>query len=113
MPAGSPRGERAVLVEARRRDAQRRPDIIEALAVMADDIEAGGHGVEGSELFHAAVTTVGHSALLQRLMGEISELGTEPRIESPSQPDRPAESLAGPAGSPPRSTTGTPPAPQP
>ena len=110
------------VVEALRRHAQRLPDIIEArealesklaglaavrrteedlmrideaLAVMADDIEAGGRGVEGDELFHAAVTTAGHSALLQRLMGEISDLVRETRIESLSQPDRPAESLAG------------------
>ena len=110
------------VVEALRRHAQRLPDIIEArealesklaglaavrrteedlarideaLAVMAADIEAGGRGVEGDELFHAAVTTAGHSALLQRLMGEISDLVRETRIESLSQPDRPAESLAG------------------
>ena len=110
------------VVEALRRHAQRLPDIIEArealesklaglaavrrteedlarideaLAVMAADIEAGGRGVEGDELFHAAVTTAGHSALLQRLMGEISDLVKETRIESLSQPDRPAESLAG------------------
>ncbi len=110
------------VVEALRRHAQRLPDIIEArealesklaglaavrrteedlarideaLAVMAADIEAGGRGVTGDELFHAAVTTAGHSALLQRLMGEISDLVKETRIESLSQPDRPAESLAG------------------
>lgn len=110
------------VVEALRRHAQRLPDIIEArealesklaglaavrrteedlarideaLAVMAADIEAGGRGVEGDELFHAAVTTAGHSALLQRLMGEISDLVKETRIESLSQPDRPAKSLAG------------------
>jgi GntR family transcriptional repressor for pyruvate dehydrogenase complex len=110
------------VVEALRRHAQRLPDIIEArealesklaglaavrrteedlarideaLAVMAADIEAGGRGVAGDELFHAAVTTAGHSALLQRLMGEISDLVKETRIESLSQPDRPAESLAG------------------
>jgi GntR family transcriptional repressor for pyruvate dehydrogenase complex len=110
------------VVEALRRHAQRLPDIIEArealesklaglaavrrteedlahideaLAVMAGDIAAGGRGVEGDELFHAAVTAAGHSALLQRLMGEISDLVRETRIESLSQPDRPAESLAG------------------
>ena len=110
------------VVEALRRHAQRVPDIIEArealesklaglaavrrteedlrrideaLAVMAADIDAGGRGVEGDELFHAAVTSAGHSALLQRLMGEISDLVRETRIESLSQPDRPAESLAG------------------
>jgi GntR family transcriptional repressor for pyruvate dehydrogenase complex len=62
---------------------------------MERDIEAGGRGVEGDELFHAAVTAAGHSALLQRLMSEISELIKETRIESLSQPGRPAESLTG------------------
>src|SRR6185369_3611858 len=110
------------VVDALRRHAQQLPDIIEArealesklaalaavrrtdadlaridaaLEVMAKDIAAGGRGVEGDELFHAAVTTAGHSALLQRLMGEISELVKETRIESLSQPERPRESLEG------------------
>lgn len=110
------------LVDALRRHAQQLPDVIDArealesklaalaavrrtdddlaridaaLEVMAKDIAAGGRGVEGDELFHAAVTTAGHSALLQRLMGEISELVKETRIESLSQPERPRESLEG------------------
>lgn len=110
------------VVDALRRHAQRLPDILEArealegklaglsavrrteedlarideaMEVMAADIEAGGRGVEGDELFHAAVTVAGHSALLQRLMGEISRLVRETRIESLSQPDRPLESLEG------------------
>ena len=110
------------VVEALRRHAQQLPDIIEArealesklaglaaarrtdedlarideaLAEMARDIDAGGRGVEGDELFHAAVTTAGHSALLQRLMAEISDLVKETRIESLSQPGRPSESLEG------------------
>lgn len=110
------------VVDALRRHAQQLPDIIEArealesklaalaavrrtdadlaridaaLEAMATDIAAGGRGVEGDELFHAAVTTAGHSALLQRLMGEISELVKETRIESLSQPERPRESLEG------------------
>ena len=66
-----------------------------ALALMAEDIERGGRGVEGDERFHAAVTAAGHSALLERLMGEIGDLVRETRIESLSQPERPAESLAG------------------
>jgi GntR family transcriptional repressor for pyruvate dehydrogenase complex len=62
---------------------------------MAADIDAGGRGVEGDELFHAAVTAAGHSALLERLMGEIADLVRESRIESLSQPERPRESLEG------------------
>lgn len=110
------------VVDALRRHAQRLPDIIEArealetklaalaatrrtdedlaaideaLAVMERDIADGGRGVEGDERFHAAVTAAGHSALLARLMGEISDLIKETRIESLSQPDRPMVSLKG------------------
>jgi GntR family transcriptional repressor for pyruvate dehydrogenase complex len=66
-----------------------------ALEAMAADIASGGRGVEGDELFHAAVTVAGHSGLLERLMGEISDLVRETRIESLSQPGRPVESLEG------------------
>lgn len=69
--------------------------IDEALAVMRRDVEAGGRGVEGDERFHAAVTAAGHSSLLARLMGEISHLVRESRIESLSQPGRPGDSLEG------------------
>jgi GntR family transcriptional repressor for pyruvate dehydrogenase complex len=62
---------------------------------MAEDVAAGGRGVSGDELFHAAVTAAGHSALLQRLMLEISGLVKETRIESLSQPGRPQQSLDG------------------
>jgi GntR family transcriptional regulator, transcriptional repressor for pyruvate dehydrogenase complex len=116
-PAGSTK-----VVTALRRHAQQLPEIIEArealetklaalaaerrtksdlaaideaLEVMERDIAAGGRGVEGDELFHAAVTAAGHSALLARLMAEISELIKETRIESLSQPDRPLNSLRG------------------
>jgi GntR family transcriptional repressor for pyruvate dehydrogenase complex len=116
-PSGS-----STVVAAVRRHAEQLPDIIEArealesklaalaatrrteedlvavdraLDVMAQDIEAGGRGVEGDEQFHAAVTRAGHSALLQRLMLEISDLVKETRIESLSQAGRPLESLQG------------------
>ena len=110
------------LVQALRKHAQRLPEIIEArealetklaslaavrrtdedlerieeaLVVMERDIEAGGRVVEGDELFHAAVTSAGHSTLLERLMGEISELIKGTRIESLSEPGRPRDSLGG------------------
>jgi GntR family transcriptional regulator, transcriptional repressor for pyruvate dehydrogenase complex len=110
------------VVESLRRHAQQLPDIIEArealesklaalaavrrseedlaridaaLSDMQRDIEDGGRGVEGDEAFHAAVTTAGHSALLQQLMNEISDLIKETRIESLSQPGRPQDSLEG------------------
>jgi GntR family transcriptional regulator, transcriptional repressor for pyruvate dehydrogenase complex len=110
------------VVDALRRHTRQLPDIIEArealesklaalaavrrteedlaridhaLEAMAADIDSGGRGVEGDELFHAAVTAAGHSGLLERLMGEISDLVRETRIESLSQPSRPKESLEG------------------
>jgi GntR family transcriptional repressor for pyruvate dehydrogenase complex len=66
-----------------------------ALAAMEADIDAGGAGVEGDERFHAAVTAAGHSALLSRLMSEISDLIRETRLESLRQPGRPRQSLSG------------------
>lgn len=80
---------------AERRTSEDLQRIEDALVVMERDVEAGGRGVAGDELFHAAVTSAGHSPLLARLMGEISELIKGSRIESLSQPGRPNDSLAG------------------
>lgn len=66
-----------------------------AVDAMAADISSGGRGVTGDELFHAAVTAAGHSALLSRMMAEISELIRESRLESLTQHGRPPASLAG------------------
>lgn len=66
-----------------------------ALDGMARDVADGGRGVDGDEQFHAAVTAAAHSALLARLMREISDLIRETRLESLLQPGRPAASLAG------------------
>ena len=66
-----------------------------ALDVMEADIDAGGRGVEGDELFHAAITVAAHSSLLEKMMQQISELILETRIESLGQPGRPKDSLAG------------------
>lgn len=84
----------AALAAVRRTDADLER-IDHALDLMERDVDAGGRGVEGDELFHAAVTAAGHSALLAQLMNEISDLILETRIESLSQPDRPRESLEG------------------
>jgi GntR family transcriptional repressor for pyruvate dehydrogenase complex len=80
--------------------AERRTDEdLEALAgaldVMRRDIESGGRGVEGDQLFHAAVTRSAYSGLLARLMDEIGDLIVETRIESLAQAGRPRVSLAG------------------
>ncbi|WP_394434371.1 FadR/GntR family transcriptional regulator [Streptomyces sp. SGAir0957] len=65
-----------------------------ALDTMARDIEAGGLGIEGDRLFHAAVTAAAHSALLAAFMREIDEPIAESRTESLRQPRRPGRSLA-------------------
>jgi GntR family transcriptional repressor for pyruvate dehydrogenase complex len=64
-----------------------------ALAAMSEDIDAGGRGVDGDELFHAAVTAAAHSQLLAQMMAEIQPLIIETRLESLSQPGRSRESL--------------------
>ncbi|MFE3739853.1 FadR/GntR family transcriptional regulator [Streptomyces sp. NPDC059134] len=66
----------------------------DALRHMEEEIAAGGHGVEGDRLFHAAVTAAAHSTLLAEFMRAISEQITESRHESLRQPGRPARSLA-------------------
>jgi GntR family transcriptional regulator, transcriptional repressor for pyruvate dehydrogenase complex len=67
----------------------------DALVLMDEDIRAGGRGLEGDERFHRAVTTAARSALLADLMKEIALMIKESRVESLSQPGRPARSLAG------------------
>ena len=87
--------------------------IDDALAEMEADIEAGGRGVEGDERFHGAVTAAAHSLLLARLMDEIGDLIRETRIESLSQPDRPATPSPGTGRSPTPSAPATPRRPRP
>ncbi|MGH3459738.1 FadR/GntR family transcriptional regulator [Aeromicrobium sp.] len=78
---------------ATRRTADDLARIDDALEVMAKDIEEGGRGLSGDELFHAAVTAAAHSSLLAGMMAEISDLILETRIESLGQPGRPADSV--------------------
>jgi GntR family transcriptional repressor for pyruvate dehydrogenase complex len=85
---------RLAALAAERRTSEDLAAIDDALAGMADDLAQGGRGVAGDELFHAAVTRAGHSALLARLMDEIAELVRETRLESLGQPGRPQASLA-------------------
>ncbi|MFD3921164.1 FadR/GntR family transcriptional regulator [Streptomyces sp. NPDC058595] len=65
----------------------------DALDHMAGEIGAGGPGVEGDRLFHAAVTAAAHSGLLAEFMRSIAEQITESRNESLRQPGRPHRSL--------------------
>ncbi|QHZ00135.1 HTH-type transcriptional regulator LutR [Streptomyces sp. S4.7] len=78
---------------AERRTADDLTAMRDALGHMADEIEAGGPGVEGDRLFHAAVTAAAHSGLLAEFMRSIAEQITESRNESLRQPGRPHRSL--------------------
>jgi GntR family transcriptional repressor for pyruvate dehydrogenase complex len=79
---------------AERRTEADLAELRSALDRMARDIEAGGLGIEGDRLFHAAVTAAAHSALLAAFMREIDEPIAESRTESLRQPRRPGRSLA-------------------
>ncbi|MGW3420749.1 FadR/GntR family transcriptional regulator [Streptomyces phaeochromogenes] len=64
-----------------------------ALVHMRDEIQAGGHGIEGDRRFHAAVTAAAHSGILAEFMRSIADQITESRHESLRQPSRPTRSL--------------------
>jgi GntR family transcriptional repressor for pyruvate dehydrogenase complex len=90
----------ALEVQIARLAAQRRTGadlerIEEALQAMERDMAAGGNGVDFDEAFHRAVTQASHNAVLLDLMDHISRQVAEVRIESLSQPGRPARSLRG------------------
>ncbi|MFF3751644.1 FadR/GntR family transcriptional regulator [Streptomyces sp. NPDC002018] len=79
---------------AERRTEQDLAALHDALHQMTDEIEAGGYGVEGDRLFHAAVTAAAHSELLAEFMRSIAARIAESRTESLRQPGRPKRSLA-------------------
>lgn len=82
----------AALAATRRDDDDlRRMDA--ALALMQDDIDHGGRGTDGDEMFHKAVTDAAHSELIARIMRELHEQIRETRIESLGQSGRPKRSL--------------------
>lgn len=83
----------AALAAIRRTDDEVKA-IDQALEVMANEVASGGKGARGDELFHHAVTTAAHSAVLAQLMAFISEMVLETRLESLGQPGRPEQSLA-------------------
>ncbi|WP_434995512.1 FadR/GntR family transcriptional regulator [Arthrobacter sp. Ld5] len=79
--------------------AERRTDgdlaaIDGALEEMRTEIDDGGRGAHGDELFHQAVTAAAHSPVLAQLMAFIGEMVLETRLESLAQPGRPEQSLA-------------------
>ncbi|TCP45755.1 GntR family transcriptional regulator [Tamaricihabitans halophyticus] len=79
---------------AERRTAQDLEAIAGALEHMRQEIEDGGHGVEGDRRFHAAVTVAAHSSMLAEFMRAMAEQVTESRTESLRQPGRPNRSLS-------------------
>jgi len=68
--------------------------IDEALDYMRAEIDKGGRGERGDELFHRALTEAAHNSVLAQLMTFIGEMVLESRIESLGQEGRPEESLA-------------------
>lgn len=85
---------RLAALAAERRTDEELAAIDAALEAMAAEIEGGGRGVNGDELFHQAVTAAAHSAVLAQMMQFIGEMVLETRIESLGQPGRPEVSLA-------------------
>lgn len=83
----------AALAASRRTDEDM-AGIDSALQVMEEEINGGSRGEHGDELFHQAVTTAAHSAVLAQLMAFIAEMVLETRLESLGQPGRPEQSLA-------------------
>ncbi|MDQ1624112.1 MAG: GntR family transcriptional regulator, transcriptional repressor for pyruvate dehydrogenase complex [Actinomycetota bacterium] len=83
----------AALAAGRRTDADMRA-IDAALEVMAEEVGSGAKGARGDELFHQAVTSAAHSAVLGQLMTFIAGMILETRLESLGQPGRPEQSLA-------------------
>lgn len=83
----------AALAAIRRTDADMRA-IDAALDTMHDEIESGGLGVHGDELFHSAITAAARSALLGDFMAALGPAITETRLSSLAEPSRPARSLA-------------------
>ena len=83
----------AELAAARRSEDDMKA-IDNALEAMADEVASGAKGARGDELFHQAVTSAAHSAVLAQLMTFIAGMILETRLESLGQPGRPEQSLA-------------------
>jgi GntR family transcriptional repressor for pyruvate dehydrogenase complex len=64
------------------------------LDYMRAEVDKGGRGERGDELFHRALTEAAHNSVLAQLMTFIGEMVLESRIESLGQEGRPEESLA-------------------
>lgn len=83
----------AELAAVRRSDKDMKA-IDAALDAMDEEVASGAKGARGDELFHQAVTSAAHSAVLAQLMTFIAGMVLETRLESLGQPGRPEQSLA-------------------
>jgi GntR family transcriptional regulator, transcriptional repressor for pyruvate dehydrogenase complex len=82
----------AALAARRRTDADL-ARLASALAVMADEVGAGGLGEDGDRLFHLAVSAAAHSQILAEFYRRLAPQLTASRRESLRQPGRPSSSL--------------------
>jgi GntR family transcriptional repressor for pyruvate dehydrogenase complex len=64
-----------------------------ALGFMETEIKAGGLGIEGDAAFHHAIAIASRNEILLHLIDAMAEVIQESRIESLSEPGRPALSL--------------------
>jgi GntR family transcriptional repressor for pyruvate dehydrogenase complex len=64
-----------------------------ALGRMETEIKAGGLGIEGDAAFHHAIAIASRNEILLHLIDAMAEVIQESRIESLSEPGRPALSL--------------------
>lgn len=85
---------RLAALAAVRRDEKDLKDMDAALALMADEVEAGDLGIRGDAAFHRAVTTAARNAVLAHLMAVLAGQITESRAESLREPGHPRKSLS-------------------
>src|ERR1039457_4389652 len=77
---------------AARRTTEDIAEMSRSLDVMAADIEAGGFGEQGDQLFHEAVTRAARSPLLADFMAGLAVPISETRHSSLGEPGRPPRS---------------------
>jgi GntR family transcriptional repressor for pyruvate dehydrogenase complex len=82
----------AALAAGRRTDTEL-AGLDAALSRMAGEIAEGHRGEGGDEQFHEGLAAAAHSDLLAGLMAQAHDLLRHARVESLSQPGRPAEAL--------------------
>ncbi len=66
-----------------------------ALEQMESDVKSGGLGIQGDTDFHRAIAHAARNVVLEKVMDELAGAIHESRLESLSEPGRPAMSMAG------------------